>query len=42
MPVVTTMVLVVVVVEKLMLFMLHLELVMLEVSQLKAAPCALS
>ena len=33
---------VVVVVEKVVLFVLHLELVMLEVSQLKAAPCALS
>ena len=37
-----SLVLVVVVVEKVVLFVLHLELVMLEVSQLKAAPCALS
>ena len=38
----SSLVLVVVVVEKVVLFVLHLELVMLEVSQLKAAPCALS
>ena len=38
----SSLVLVVVVVDKVVLFVLLLELVMLEVSQLKAAPCALS